>query len=138
MRLVCAFILAPLVTPLTVISFNCSKIEINRGTREVIGQIVSLIVGYGVPAELVTVIFGIPLYFVYLQKHVTSWIAYAMAGAVISQIPMIVFAFTGTLLFLTGEAAKGKAWLQALPLSLLCGVLSSLTFWWLIGRKAAS
>jgi len=106
-----------------------------RGLIESAASVVSLLVIFGLPAELIAAIVGLPVFLAYRRLHISSWIAYAIGGALISQVPMIIFAYTGTLYFLTGESGVTHGLRQALPLALVCGVSSALFFRWLMGRR---
>jgi hypothetical protein len=83
------------------------------------------------------VVFSVPLFLTYRRFQISSWIPYAAGGAVISQVPMVIFAYTGTLEFLTGQAGIAGGLRAALPLALLCGVTSALVFRWLVGPREA-
>jgi hypothetical protein len=136
-RLLRAFLIAPLATPLCVLVWStfAGFRDTNRGASEGITPVISLFFIFGLPAELLTVVLGIPLFLAYRRFRISSWAAYALGGAVLSQVPMVIFACTGTLYFLTGQAGVAQGLRQALPLAVLCGVSSALVFRKLAGPQ---
>jgi uncharacterized membrane protein len=138
-RLVKALLIAPLATPLCVVIWSAVTgfRDLNRGLFESAASLVSILVLFGLPAELIAATLGFPVYLAYRRFQISSWISYAIGGALISQIPMIIFAYTGTLYFLTGQPAVTRGLRQALPLALLCGASSGLFFRWLVARREA-
>jgi CDP-diglyceride synthetase len=103
------------------------KIDISHGGFELLMSLCSTFLIFGVPAELTAVVLGLPCWLIYRRFRISSPVAYALGGALISQIVMFLLLLTGSLLFLTGREGLAGIW-QGLPLSLLCGVASALLF----------
>ena len=133
-RIILAFLVAPLVTPLCILIWNIQRVDVDHGFSGLVSYVLSTILAYGIPAEVVGFLVGIPLFLIYRRAKISSPYAYALGGAAISQVPIALFMLTGTLFVLTGQAAMPKAWLSALPLSLACGALSALVFRQLSGE----
>jgi hypothetical protein len=138
-RLIKAFLFAPLATPLCVIVWSAMTgfRDMNHGLVESAASVVSMLVAFGLPAELLAALVGFPVFLAYRRLRISSWIWYALGGALISLIPMVIFAYSGTLYFLTGESGATRGLRQALPLALVCGVSSGLFFRWLVGHQEA-
>ena len=133
-RLLFALVVAPLCTPacLLVWGFLVNGFNTEHGGKELIRGEFSRFVAYGLAALVVTILLGIPAFLLYRRLKITSWSAYALGGAIVSQIAAIILAVTGTLYFLTGQPEKPHAWLDATPAFLLCGISSAIVFRWII------
>ena len=129
-RTILCLLLAAACTPVIILFWQTLKTGVNldHGFIDLLRSTFGGVVVYGVVAEIAALLMGIPAFLLYRKMHVTSWLLFGIGGAFISAITSALLAAAGTLYFFTGQPEKTHAWVDSLPLLLLCGVVSALVF----------
>ena len=126
-RIFGAFATAPVVTALffTVayaVSWTFDSPRPNwHGWLDVLHDVVSTLIIYGLCGAIVSLFFGLPMYLLYRRLGWQSWLAFAVGGAAIGGATAIVLTATGLAMFL------GNPPILAVYCS-LAGLLSSVAF----------
>jgi hypothetical protein len=129
-HVVLCLLLAAACTPVIILLWQTMKTGVNldHGFTDVLRSAFGGFVVYGMVSEIAALLFGLPAFLLYRNMHVTSWLLYGIGGAFIAAATSALLAAAGTLYFFTGQPAKTHAWVDSLPLLLVCGVVSALVF----------
>lgn len=130
-RVLLYLFLAALCTPIIILLWQIVRMGLNldHGYVDVIRSTLGGFLVYGIASEAAAFLLGLPTFFLYRKLHFASWPLYGLGGALVSVIASVVLSFTGTLYFFTGQPARPQAWMDSVPLFVLCGVTSALAFW---------
>lgn len=123
--------LAALCTPVIILLWQMIRMGVNpdHGYADVLRSTLGGFMVFGIASEAAAFILGLPTFFLYRKLHFVSWPLYGLGGVLVSLIASVVLSLTGTLYFFTGQPAKTQAWLDSVPLFVLCGAISALAFW---------
>jgi hypothetical protein len=130
-RVLLYLFLAGLCTPIIILLWQMIRTGVNldHGYVDVVRSTLGGFLVYGIASEATAFLLGLPTFFLYKKLHFASWPLYGLGGALVSVIASVVFSLTGTLYFFTGQPARTQAWVDSIPVFVLCGVLSALAFW---------
>jgi hypothetical protein len=130
-RVLLYLFLAALCTPIIILLWQMIRTGINldHGYADVLRSAFAGFVVYASASEATAFILGLPTFLVYRKLHFSSWPLYGLGGALISLIASVALTLTRTLYFFTGQPARTQAWVDSVPLFVLCGAISALAFW---------
>ena len=130
-RVLLYLFIAALCTPIIIILWQMIRTGVNldHGYADVLRSTLGGFVVYGIASEAAAFLLGLPTFYLYRKLHFASWPLYGVGGALVSLVVSVVLTLTGTLYFFTGQPARTHAWLDSVPLLVLCGAISALAFW---------
>ena len=82
-------------------------------------------------AYLAALVFGVPCFLLFRRLRLSSLMAHAVGGTLISVAAMLVLFLIGATQFLTQRIGL-VSFASSLPVPILCGIVSSAVFWMLI------
>ena len=130
-RVLLYLFLAALCTPIIILLWQMIRTGVNldHGYADVLRSTLGGFVVYGIASEAAAFLLGLPTFLLYKKLHFASWPLYGLGGALVSVIASLALTLTGTLYFFTGQPARTQAWVDSVPLFVLCGAISALAFW---------
>ncbi len=133
-RVLLSLFLAALCTPVIILLWQMFRTGVNldHGYADVLRSTLGGFVVYGIASEAAAFILGLPTFLLYRRLHFASWPLYGLGGAVVSVIASAVLTLTGTLYFFTGQPTRTQAWMDSVPLFVVCGATSAIAFWSLL------